>query len=104
GPHKITVSAPHAGGRDFDILTGVHVSFVGDPVSSTTGFIITGGNNIGNGAGIVAFNPLSSITLVGIDVTNNTATRSGGGIFTFGSLGLYSSTVESNTALFNGGG
>ncbi len=57
-----------------------------------------------NGGGIVAFSPQSSITLVGIDVLNNTATGSGGGVFTFGSLGLYSTTIESNSALFNGGG
>ena len=104
GPHKITVAAPHAGGRDFDIIGGVHVSFIGDPVTSTTGFIIQGGSNVGNGGGIAAFSAQSSITLVGIDVRNNSATGSGGGIFVFGSLGMYNSTVESNTALFNGGG
>jgi predicted outer membrane repeat protein len=101
GPHTITVSAPHAGGRDFDIIGGVHVSFIGDP---PTGFVIQGGSNVNNGGGIVAFNAQSSITLVGIDVRNNSATGSGGGIFTFGSLGIYNSTVESNTSLFNGGG
>jgi predicted outer membrane repeat protein len=104
GPHKITVSAPHSGGRDFDIIGGVHVSFIGDPVTSTTGFIIQGGSNVNNGGGIVAFSPQSSVTLVGVDVRNNSATGSGGGIFVFGSLGIYNSTVESNTALFNGGG
>src|SRR6516164_8352420 len=52
GPHQITVTAPHAGGRDFDIIGGVHVSFLGDPAgsqASPTGFIIQGGNNVGNG-------------------------------------------------------
>ena len=101
GAHMITVAAPHAGGRDFDIITGVHVSFVGD---GPMGFVLQGGSNVPNGGAIAAFSPQSSITLVGMDVTNNTATGSGGGIFTFGSLGIYNSTVESNTALFNGGG
>jgi hypothetical protein len=107
GPHQITVAAPHAGGRDFDIIGGVHVSFLGDPAgsqSSPTGFIIQGGNKVGNGGGIVSFSAQSSITLVGVDVTNNIVTGSGGGIFTLGSLGLYSTTIESNSALFNGGG
>jgi hypothetical protein len=107
GPHQITVTAPHAGGRDFDIIGGVHVSFLGDPAgsqASPTGFIIQGGNNVGNGGGIVAFSAQSSITLVGVAVVNNIVTGSGGGVFTFGSLGLYNTTIESNSALFNGGG
>jgi predicted outer membrane repeat protein len=103
GPHSITIAAPHSGGRDFDIIGGVHVSFIGDSVTPPT-FIIQGGSNVLDGGAIVAFSPQSSITLVGIDVRNNSATGSGGGIFTLGSLGIYNSVVESNTALFNGGG
>src|SRR6202011_1303591 len=87
--HKITVSAPHAGGRDFDITKGVHVSFVGDPIQTGPGnFIIQNGSGVSNGAGIVAFSPQASITLVGIDLRNNTATGSGGGLFTLGSVGI----------------
>ena len=66
GSHSITVSAPHSGGRDFDIIGGVHVSFIGDSVTPPT-FIIQGGNNVPNGGAIVAYSPQASITLVGVE-------------------------------------
>jgi hypothetical protein len=107
GPHQITVKAPVAGGRDFEIIGGWHATFVGDPNGTqpvSTGFIITGGNNVSFGGGIASLNSLASITLIGVDVTTNRVTSAGGGVFTLGTLGLYQTTIESNEAGINGGG
>jgi hypothetical protein len=107
GLHQITVKAPVAGGRDFDVLGGWQVAFVGDPNGSQagpTGFIITRGNRVGFGGGINALSPLASIILMGVDVTTNSVTADGGGVEDLGTLGLYRTTVESNTAGGNGGG
>jgi predicted outer membrane repeat protein len=112
GPHKIAIDAAKAGGRIFELAkgsvpAGVHVTLIGDPNGTRavpTGLILEGGNNVGLGGAILAKSAQATIDCVGCDFVNNSATDSGGAIYVLGSVGLYSTTIESNTAATAGGG
>jgi predicted outer membrane repeat protein len=112
GPHRIGIAAPKAGGRIFELAkgatpAGVHVTLIGDPNGARpvqTGIVLEGGNHVEVGGAILAVSAQATIDCVGCDFRNNSATAMGGAIFTLGSVGLYSTTIESNTAVVAGGG
>jgi predicted outer membrane repeat protein len=112
GPHRIAIDAAKAGGRIFELAkgsapAGVHVTLVGDPNGTRavpTGLILEGGNHVGLGGAILARSAQATIDCVGCDFVNNSATDSGGAIYALGSVGLFSTTIESNTAVVAGGG
>jgi predicted outer membrane repeat protein len=112
GPHRIAIDAPKAGGRIFELAkgsvpAGVHVTLIGDPNGARavpTGLILEGGNHVSLGGAMLAKSAQATINCVGCDFLNNSATDSGGAIYTLGSVGLFSTTIESNTAVSSGGG
>jgi predicted outer membrane repeat protein len=112
GPHRIAIAAAKAGGRIFElgngaVPAGVHVTLVGDPNGARavpTGLILEGGNHVSLGGAILARSAQATIDCIGCDFVNNSATNSGGAIYALGSVGLYSTTIESNTAVVAGGG
>ena len=112
GPHHIAIAAAKAGGRIFELgkvamPVGVHVTLIGDP----------------NGAGLCprawfsktaitsAWAVLSWLEPAASDdrrrwlrLCQQHATDSVAAIYTLGSVGLYSTTIESNTAVRAAGG
>ncbi len=103
--HSVTIDG---GGlnRVFLITGPENVVFRGDANTSAHPFTIQNGYVAsGNGGGILAADPGASVTLINIALLNNTAaTGNGGGVYSGGTLGIYNSLVDGNTAGNFGGG
>lgn len=88
-----------------DALQRGHVVTVGPWTVTLQNFNLINGRTVGYGGGLYGKDATTVLTLLNMNLQNNTAVNSnGGGLFTYGTLTVTGSSFVGNTAKMSGGG